>query len=557
MAFPPFHPESKTPRPLVMTAEEFIEAFPRESEYVERKTGTGNRPIQESVVAFSNAQGGVVLIGVEDSGRVVGRELTPGVEDDLHEIVGATHNPGRYEISGLAVDGVGITVLSIAARVEGFAQTSNGRVLARRGTRKDSLFGPELQRLINEKALQRFEEAEAGVSLSRASSELIEELAGAFDWHHPAAYPERLQERGLVAQGGAATLTVAGALYLLEAPEERLGKAFIEVLRFPDGNSDYDRRVEIRGPAHRQVEAATDMLMNELGSELVVLGLRRHELPRLPRVVLREAIANAVAHRSYEIQGSPIRIELRADAVKVISPGQLPEPVTVRNIRETQAARNLHVISVLRRFRLAEDAGRGVDVMENSMREELLDPPHFNDTGHSVEVTLPIRSAVAPSERAWVREVEHRGIIEPPDRILLVHAARGEVLTNARVRELLSVDSHLAREALHRLRDAGLLVQHGSRGGATYVLEESLAPPAGLRLAPKELEDLLVDLAREEPLTNARVRVRTGLDRPEALRLLDRLVEQGRLRRLGSRRGTNYVPMSDDGDLEASIESSA
>jgi hypothetical protein len=44
--------------------------------------------------------------------------------------------------------------------------------------------------------------------------------------------------------------------------------------------------------------------------------------------------------------------------------------------------------------------------MEDLMREELLDPPAFSDSGSRVSVTLPIRSAVAPSERAWVREVE-------------------------------------------------------------------------------------------------------------------------------------------------------
>ncbi|MBX6370583.1 MAG: hypothetical protein IRZ04_21655 [Rhodospirillales bacterium] len=232
--------------------------------------------------------------------------------------------------------------------------------------------------------------------------------------------------------------------------------------------------------------------------------------------------------------------------VRVVSPGGLPEPVTVENIRETQAARNYRVISVLRRLGLAEDAGRGVDVMVDSMLEEMLEPPVFEDSGHSVTVTLPIRSAVTPSERAWVREVERRGLIEPQDRILLVHAARGERLTNARVRELVGVDADEARRALQRLRDADFLVQHGSRGGAAYTLNESLAPAAGLRLTRQALKELILELAAdvESPLTNARVRERTGLDRAEALRLLDELVGEGLLVRVGARRGTRYVRAS-------------
>lgn len=262
-------------------------------------------------------------------------------------------------------------------------------------------------------------------------------------------------------------------------------------------------------------------------------------------VARKELVINALAHRSYELTGSAVRVEIRPDHVKVISPGSLLEPVTVQNIRETQAARNLRVIDVLRRLGLAEDAGRGIDVMEDSMREEMLDPPVFADTGHTVEVTLPIRSAVAPSERAWMREVEQRGIIEPSDRILLVHAARGERLSNARVRTLLGIDADEARQALQRLRDAGFLVQRGRRGGATYEISESLAPPAGLRLAPHELRELVLEMADEGPLTNAKVRARTGLDRGEALQVLDALVISGSLVRVGERRGTRYLLSSD------------
>jgi ATP-dependent DNA helicase RecG len=542
MAYPPFHPRRRGPQPMTMTLGEFSAAFPTESDVVERKTGTGSRPLQDSIVAFSNTAGGVILIGVTNSGQVAGRELTQGVADDLHQILGDVRDPGRYELHPLVVDGKPITILSIAQRIEGFSQTSNGRVLVRRGTREVALFGAELRLFLNQRSLGRFEETPTGIAVSDASPRLVGEIANAYDWSDPSNHAVRLEERGLVARNGPELqLTVAGALYLLASPQERLGKAYVEVLRFAEGATDYDRRVEIGGPLHVQVEATTNLVMSELGSELVVLGLRRHEIPRLPRVVLREAIANALAHRSYELTGSPVRVELRPTHVKIASPGGLPEPVTVQNIRETQAARNLHVIALLRRFGLAEDVGRGVDVMEDSMRQELLEPPQFVDTGHAVEVTLPIRSAVAPSERAWVRELEHRGTIAPSDRVVLIHAARGEVLTNGRVRELLNVDPDAARECLQRLRDAGFLTQRGQRGGATYVLQESLAPPAGLRLRRNELADLVVQMAREEHLTNARIRARTGLDRAEALRVLDGLVSAGRLRRVGQRRGTHYV----------------
>jgi ATP-dependent DNA helicase RecG len=524
-----------------MTESEFDTAFPAESTFVERKQGVGGRLANE-VVAFSNSDGGVVIIGVADDGRVVGKTLTPNVEDEIHTRLREINNPGRYSIHELTVGDKTVVVLAVARRMEGFSQTTDGRVLARRGTMSVSLIGEDLARFINERALTRFEETDTNVPFGDVDPNLLSELAGAYGW--TVDLEDRLVEHGFLLPGSH-TLTIAGALHLLPDPAERLGKAYIEILRFPAEAAEYDKRLEIRGPLSHQVEEAVHEIASELGTELVVLGVHRYELARIPEVVLREALSNAIAHRSYELDGTAVRVVLYPDVVRVISPGGLPEPVTVENIRETQASRNLKVISALRRLGLAEDAGRGVDVMVDSMREELLEPPGFEDSGHAVTVSLPIRSAVAPLERAWIREIERRGLIEAADRFLLVHAARGEELTNSRVRTILNVDAGEARRVLHRLRDAGFLQQHGERGGASYILTRGLEPPAGLRLTAEELGDLVLADARnsETPLlTNARVRALTGLERTEALSLLERLMREGRLRRVGSRRGTRYEP---------------
>jgi ATP-dependent DNA helicase RecG len=546
MAYPPLHPESRS-APTSFTRTAFQRLYGAESDYVEFKTGTGNQPLQDAIVAFSNADGGVIFIGVRDDASIAGRELNQGTHDAIVQAFRDTRDPGRYVIRALDVEGTSVVAVSVARRVNGFAQTSNGRVLARRGTHKVALFGDELRHLLVDRSLERFEDHDSGVALSEASTDRLRRLAEIYGWEQEFD-DGRLRERGLLRRDSR-RLTIAGAAYLIPDPSPVLGKAYIEVLRFPSADAEYDRRDEIRGSLDYQVSAATKFVAAELGHELVVLGLQRHEIPKLPLVVLREAIANAVAHRSYEMNGTAIRIEMRPDEVRIISPGGLPEPVTEENIRDAQAARNHNIIRVLRHAGLAEDAGRGIDVMVDSMRSELLDAPQFRDLGHAVEVSLPVRSAVTPAERAWVREIEARGLIQPTDRLILVHAARGERLTNGRVRELLGLDSADARLALRRLKEAQLLVQHGTRGGATYVLADSIAAPAGLRLTPVQLGEVLEGMAREEPLTNAKVRLRTGLERAEALRVLDDLVSAGKLIRIGERRGTRYeLPPSSGND---------
>jgi ATP-dependent DNA helicase RecG len=536
LPYPPFHPE-RPDLPLALEIEDFHREFPEESEHVEFKRGIGRNQLQETVVSFSNTDGGVILIGVSDDGEVVGKTLDAGTADAIHQVMRDVHDPGRYSLHEVSVEDRAVTAISVARRREGFAQMSNGIVRVRRGTRDEPLFGSDLQHFINERSTTRYELTATSIPIESVNAELLERFGEAYMWGGDAV-PERLQEHGY-AQGK--YLTVAGALCLMDDPNDALGKAHVEILRYRDDDSiDYDLRNEIKGPLPVQLELAVQRILDELGTELVVLGVRRYDLPRIPSVVVREAIANALAHRSYELNRTPVRVEIRPASVTIFSPGGLPEPVTVENMRETTAPRNLAVIGALRRFGLAEDAGRGIDVMEDTMLEEMLDPPHFEDHDHQVAVMLPVRSAVAPSERAWIRELERRGTLEGPDRLVLVHAARGETLTNAKVREIMQADGGTAREVLQRLRDAGFLEQRGERGGATYRLEGSLEPPAGLRLEPDELASLIERLATQSPISNADVRAATGLDRAQVRSLLGRLVRERRLLQSGQKRGTRY-----------------
>lgn len=283
-------------------------------------------------------------------------------------------------------------------------------------------------------------------------------------------------------------------------------------------------------------------------------------------MVVREAIANAVAHRSYERDQSAIIIEIRPHQVIVTSPGPLPESVTVATMRHAQAARNPSVIAMLRQFRLTEDAGRGVDVMQDVMRDEMLDPPTFEEVGEFVRVTLPIKGPITPQERAWLKDLEEWGTLEPAERLLLVHAARrqpvtnlerrgGELLktgestmprrlTNAEARKITGLDREDARTALRRLRDQGFITQHGQRGGAYYLLNPTLIRGAAHGMTDEEIEQLMLDVAKQQPIRNEDVRRLTGLDSTAVGSMLRRLTERGLLERRGEKRGTEYVARS-------------
>ena len=346
----------------------------------------------------------------------------------------------------------------------------------------------------------------------------------------------------VVRRSGEAVLTKAGALFLVRDAASEFGKCFVEVFRFPEEGAEHDRRVTFEGTPAQQVDAATAWIDDELGFDLVVVGRRRHELRRLPVRALREVIANAVAHRDYQLSGSAVEVRMTPHEVAVTSPGGFVAPVTSENLRSAHAARNRRVIQALRSFGLAEDAGRGIGVILHEMAEDLRSEPRFAEQpkGH-VTVRLPIESPISPEERAWTRELEDRTVLLPEDRRVLIEAARGVELTNAVVRSLLNVDSSAARQSLQRLRDAGLLEQDGERRGARYHIVPGLQRPVWVGLDRAGLRTAILNMAAHSLITNSMVRQKLGLSRNEAVVLLTGLVAEGLLELRGSKRGSHYV----------------
>ncbi len=553
MSYFPYLPDAGGDTPGILTDTEFRAQFPSESSRVEFKQSLPSEGVQQAIAAFSNTHGGILLAGVRDNGDVIGLEVGPETEARLHQSIRAVHDPGRYTIHQFVVGDRTVLAIVVARREEGFAQLSSGAVLVRRGASNVKLFGEELATFLAERKLTRFETTATASLLDDADPVALDRVAQALGW--TTEITQRLREFGLVSTSPRGeVLTVAGCAFLLEDPAEALGKSYIEYFRYPGDDATYERRLEIRGPLDVQVREATRVVSDELGVQMAVVGVTRHELPRVPIEVLREALANAVAHRQYELNHSPIRVHRYPNRLEIVSPGSLPEPVTVLSIREQSAARNPNMIRLLRSMHLAEDAGLGIDLMQDRMKANLLVPPHFEEESASFKVTLDTESAVSAEERAWIASIIDRGEIEPDDRTLLLHAARGERLTNKAVRELLTLDSTQARARLQRLRDAGLLLQLGERSSTVYVAADRVRRSAPQAMTNEEISDLLIEMAHEGPLTNTIVRESTGLPRAEATAALRKLVRAGRLRKTGARRGTKYLLPSDDEPLPIDAE---
>lgn len=563
MSYPLFHPNNPSPIPRLINAKRFTSEFPCESEHIEFKEGAPLDGIAETAVAFSNADGGVILLGVFDDGIVKGINLSAGKETKIRNHLTQAAELGAYQIHRINVSGQKVVAIGVSRQRNGFAELKDGRIKERRGALNHTLRGHQLADFISRRFV-RFPDISPTTSTpDNINTDLAQQLATAWGWSVPSGMSptlkQLLRENGFLSlESNGERLSIAGALYLLNDPGRVLGKAYVEVFRYRDEGVDYDRRAEFRGPLQAQATDTTQFILDELGFDMALIGVKRHELHRLPRVVVREAVANAIAHRSYAKNAEAVHIEIRPDRLVIRSPGGLPEGVTLDRLSQQSVPRNLLVIRTLRYFGVAEDAGRGVDLMHAHMTMNLMEQPRFDADDSSVTVTLHLGSHATPVERAWLEQTltegastatqpysvgEHKPSKHSTvarDVLPLLQAGRGESLTNGRVCDLLNMDTRQAGEVLRHLRDRGLLEQFGTGSGTTYGLAPHITSPTGIHFQQRDYASEVLALASGGQITNANVRAETGLDRAAVVRILNRLVFNGQLERHGSKRGTYY-----------------
>ncbi len=179
--------------------------------------------------------------------------------------------------------------------------------------------------------------------------------------------------------------TAAGLLLFGKNPNRRLPQAGITATAYPGEEKDYNRidNEIIRGPLVSSrttdqqiiekgvIDRAQDFVMRNIRSEARLNGAVRTNKKELPESAIREAIVNAVVHRDYTIAGTDIEVSLYSDRLEVISPGKLPNGATVEKIKEgNRVTRNKLLKDIIRDYQYIEHQGMGIrNKLISSMRE--------------------------------------------------------------------------------------------------------------------------------------------------------------------------------------------
>jgi len=359
--------------------------------------------IAQAICAFANdlpghAQAGVLFIGARDDGSCGGASIT----DELLRNLGAYRDDGNIQpIPSLIVQKRFINGCEMAIVL---VHPSNappvrykGRVWIRVGPRR-AIATPEEERRRHR---------DLPFELTPVTQATLDDLdLGFFEKVYlPSsvaadvlAQNERTLDQQLASLRFATTTmppvpTVAGLLAIGKDPQQFIGGAYIQFLRF-DGSmlSDPIRdEKRITGQLGEMLRMVDEIFAANISVAIdITSGPIEQRRPDYPLAALQQVVRNAVMHRTYEGTNAPVRVTWFSDRIEILSPGGPFGQVTIENFGRPGVTdyRNRYLAEVLHGLGFVQRFGVGIALTRQATEKNGNPPPEFVRTPTHVQVTL-------------------------------------------------------------------------------------------------------------------------------------------------------------------------
>ena len=377
--------------------------------------------VADELAALANAQGGTLVLGVDDKTRLaegIPLEHLDVVETWIREICNDLVKPPLdadiLKQEAPNAEGRLVPVVRVDVPNSLFVHKSPGGYFRRLGSSKRELSPEALARLFQERSQSRVLRFDGSVVPDTTPGDLHYSLTRRFVEGDPEAVPETPEEELAVLRkmrivtddsDGRARLTLAGVLLCTCEPQKWLPHAYIQAVSYAGKRTDAvyqsDAR-DISGPIDQQVEEALHFVRRNM---LVRATKRtaRSERPQFSERAVFEALVNAVAHRDYSRHGERIRMHIFGDRLELHVPGGLANGLDADSLHLVQSCRNELLVSLLARCpvppgadvgrkRLMDRRGDGVPVIRRESRELSGRLPEYALVG-DVELQLVIWAA--------------------------------------------------------------------------------------------------------------------------------------------------------------------
>ena len=334
--------------------------------------------------AFANSGGGTLLIGISDRGRIVGVDNHNRAKSRIQSVARSADPPIRIDIDKVG-DILRVTVPAQSHQPYSF----RGRFFRRDGATSQQMSTAEIEDLVYAAGRLHFDRTPC--SAFTIERHLDDEAWARFT--RRAKIPQGMDRIAALLNLGLIDarqrVTHAGAWLMARDIRTVTTSAHISCALFFGRSKS---RILDRRDFHRDVPSMIDdsaaWILSKINVGLVIRGMRREELPELPEGALREALANAVAHRDFRSPAN-VQIHVFKDRVEIVSPGGLPAGMTEADLGTKSVPRNPLLFGMLYRMDVVESIGSGIRRIHDLCREHGAPRPTIDVSDHWVTVTFP------------------------------------------------------------------------------------------------------------------------------------------------------------------------
>jgi ATP-dependent DNA helicase RecG len=250
-----------------------------------------------------------------------------------------------------------------------------------------------------------------------------------------------------------------------------------------DPDQRFTTTLDIRKPLVLALRQVQNVVRDDLprGFRLDAGELQSRQEPILPDKVIREALANATMHRSYQEHGA-VQVIRYSNRIEVLNPGYSLKPVADLGTPGSRL-RNPAIAAVLHDLQMAETKGSGIRSMRSLCTQAGLPPPEFSSDrrGNEFKAILFLHNLLTEDDYRWLKALTGRLIgpqahhsLNADEAKALIYARETGAVDNTACRDFSALDTLAASLVLRRLRDRGLLVKQGSGSRTYYKLPQPL-----------------------------------------------------------------------------------
>ena len=298
--------------------------------------------LASEMAAFANTNGGMIFIGVADDGSTPGLSV-PDVSR-INQLISnaASHlvrSPLAVQTENVALENGRIVILlTVPKGIDKPYFDKNGVIWLKSGADKRRVNSKEeLRRLFQFTNQFHADELPTKAGIDKLDKLRFRDfLRDVYKQEYPDSPAELirlLQNMNLAADDG--RLNLAGVLLFAEQPEWIVPQFVVKAIRYPGDKihaTDYLDTEDFSGPLPKIFEGALAFVMRNLRKVQAGRGVNAPGLPEIPEAVFEELLVNALVHRDYLVS-APIRLFIFDNRIEIISPGHLPNNLTVEKIR--------------------------------------------------------------------------------------------------------------------------------------------------------------------------------------------------------------------------------